>query len=382
MVKGGERVTPISIVGLNDFHGQLELDPTTTVRRRINVPSAAPAHLATMFDEELGQPARPGPDPGRRRQRRRVAAELGAARGHADDRRRERLGPRRHVATATTSSTTACSGSSTQQARRALPVPGRRTSSRPRPAQPPSWVHAVEGLQRQRRQGRRHRRRARDDAGARLGRRHGRADVPRRGDADQGRVGAPAQAGRQGPGRASSTRAPIVGPNTARQRRRHGLGRARSSTSPTQLQDTTVDAMIVGHTHRVSNLDASATSSITEGINAGASYSVAPADGQGRRRRVGRRRDAASRRTSASRRGPTSRRSSTRPTPRPPCSATRSSARRRTTSRATSTRLARVGDGQHGRRRDAGEVPGRRGRLHRTPAACGQDISFASVVRR
>jgi 2',3'-cyclic-nucleotide 2'-phosphodiesterase (5'-nucleotidase family) len=40
-----------------------------------------------------------------------------------------------------------------------------------------------------------------------------------------------------------------------------------------QLQDTTVDAMIVGHTHRVSNLMRGKIL-ITEGINAGASYSV------------------------------------------------------------------------------------------------------------
>jgi 2',3'-cyclic-nucleotide 2'-phosphodiesterase (5'-nucleotidase family) len=40
-----------------------------------------------------------------------------------------------------------------------------------------------------------------------------------------------------------------------------------------QLQSTTVDAMIVGHTHRVSNL-MQGKILITEGINAGASYSV------------------------------------------------------------------------------------------------------------
>ena len=40
-----------------------------------------------------------------------------------------------------------------------------------------------------------------------------------------------------------------------------------------QLQDTTVDAMIVGHTHRISNL-MRGNILITEGINAGTSYSV------------------------------------------------------------------------------------------------------------
>ena len=40
-----------------------------------------------------------------------------------------------------------------------------------------------------------------------------------------------------------------------------------------ELQDTTVDAMVVGHTHRISNL-MRGNILITEGINAGASYSV------------------------------------------------------------------------------------------------------------
>src|SRR5262249_50743835 len=40
-----------------------------------------------------------------------------------------------------------------------------------------------------------------------------------------------------------------------------------------QLQSTTVDAMIVGHTHRISNL-MQGHILITEGINAGTSYSV------------------------------------------------------------------------------------------------------------
>ena len=40
-----------------------------------------------------------------------------------------------------------------------------------------------------------------------------------------------------------------------------------------QLQGTTVDAMLVGHTHRISNL-MRGNILIAEGINAGASYSV------------------------------------------------------------------------------------------------------------
>ena len=54
------------------------------------------AQLATLFDEEAA--ALPGPDAAARgrRQRRRLAAELGAARRPAGDRRGERLGARRH----------------------------------------------------------------------------------------------------------------------------------------------------------------------------------------------------------------------------------------------------------------------------------------------
>ena len=110
LLKGGNSIKPISIVGLNDFHGQL--DPTTVIGdNNINVPVGGASFLATMFDEELAVAARPracilagGDNVGR------LARELRAARGHADDRRRERVGPRRHVATATTSSTTASTG--------------------------------------------------------------------------------------------------------------------------------------------------------------------------------------------------------------------------------------------------------------------------------
>ena len=76
-----------------------------------------------------------------------------------------------------------------------------------------------------------------------------------------------------------------------------------------ELQDTTVDAIVAGHTHRVSNLMVGDIL-VTEGINAGASYSVlqlwsrtATSPGPAARR--------ASPRTSASRRAPTCRRSST-----------------------------------------------------------------------
>ena len=63
----------------------------------IAVPVGGAGQLATMFDEDLAAPSRPGADPGGRRQRRRIAAELGPPRGQAGHRCRERLGPRRHV---------------------------------------------------------------------------------------------------------------------------------------------------------------------------------------------------------------------------------------------------------------------------------------------
>jgi 2',3'-cyclic-nucleotide 2'-phosphodiesterase (5'-nucleotidase family)/predicted AlkP superfamily phosphohydrolase/phosphomutase len=51
IVKGGNAVRPISIVGLNDFHGQLE--PTNLAFDGINQSVGGGAFLATMFDEEL-----------------------------------------------------------------------------------------------------------------------------------------------------------------------------------------------------------------------------------------------------------------------------------------------------------------------------------------
>ena len=58
ILKGGHSIKPISIVGINDFHGQL--DPGTVVGdNNINVPAGGAAYLATMFDEELA--GLPGP---------------------------------------------------------------------------------------------------------------------------------------------------------------------------------------------------------------------------------------------------------------------------------------------------------------------------------
>ena len=49
---------PVSIVGLNDFHGQLE--PTTRAFDGSNQPVGGAAFLATMFDEELASLPGPG----------------------------------------------------------------------------------------------------------------------------------------------------------------------------------------------------------------------------------------------------------------------------------------------------------------------------------
>jgi 2',3'-cyclic-nucleotide 2'-phosphodiesterase (5'-nucleotidase family)/predicted AlkP superfamily phosphohydrolase/phosphomutase len=50
VLRGTNRVTPLTVIGLNDFHGQL--DPTTMTMDGINVPVGGAAYLATLFDED------------------------------------------------------------------------------------------------------------------------------------------------------------------------------------------------------------------------------------------------------------------------------------------------------------------------------------------
>jgi 2',3'-cyclic-nucleotide 2'-phosphodiesterase (5'-nucleotidase family) len=50
LLKDGREVRPVGIVGLNDFHGQLS--PTSTVVDGLNVPVGGAAVLATLFDQE------------------------------------------------------------------------------------------------------------------------------------------------------------------------------------------------------------------------------------------------------------------------------------------------------------------------------------------
>ena len=57
IIDDGGRYTPVSIVGLNDFHGQLEPTTTTIDGRTVDVGGAG--QLATLFDEEAR--ALPGP---------------------------------------------------------------------------------------------------------------------------------------------------------------------------------------------------------------------------------------------------------------------------------------------------------------------------------
>ena len=53
ILRGGERYQAVSLIGLNDFHGQLE--PTTRSFDGINVSVGGAAQLATLFDEEAAQ---------------------------------------------------------------------------------------------------------------------------------------------------------------------------------------------------------------------------------------------------------------------------------------------------------------------------------------
>jgi 2',3'-cyclic-nucleotide 2'-phosphodiesterase (5'-nucleotidase family) len=58
VVKGGQAYKPITVVGLNDFHGQL--DPTTLAFDGLAQPVGGASFLATMFDEEFASLPGPG----------------------------------------------------------------------------------------------------------------------------------------------------------------------------------------------------------------------------------------------------------------------------------------------------------------------------------
>ena len=159
--------TPISLIGLNDFHGQL--DPTTMAFDGINTPVGGAAQLATMFDEEAA--TLPGPTY-------LLAAGDNVGASPANSGLLADM-PAIDVENAWGLDATSYGNHEfdygiarlqAQQARANFPflavnivetATGRR----------PSWVTAVEGLHDQRDPGRRHRRRAARHAGARFGRR-------------------------------------------------------------------------------------------------------------------------------------------------------------------------------------------------------------------
>ncbi len=58
VLKGGNSYKAVSIVGLNDFHGQLE--PTDLSQDDLNIDVGGAAYLATLFDEELASLPAPG----------------------------------------------------------------------------------------------------------------------------------------------------------------------------------------------------------------------------------------------------------------------------------------------------------------------------------
>ena len=186
ILKGGNSIKPISIVGLTDFHGQLEQSTLNTFDNAINVPVGGAAALATMFDEEFATLPGPGllvasgdnvgaspANSGLLQDKPAIDVEnawgldaTSLGNHEFDYGVRAAPGPRRA---------------------RALPVP-RDERRRDGDGQHPRLPPAVQGLHDQRHPGRRHRRRAEVDARARVGQRDGRPDVPRRGDAHQGRV--------------------------------------------------------------------------------------------------------------------------------------------------------------------------------------------------
>ena len=181
--------TPVSVIGLNDFHGQL--DPTTRVYDGLNIPVGGAAFLATMFDEEFARLPGAGAVAGRRAT---TSAPRRRTRSLLEDR------PAIDVENAWGLDATSLRQPRVRLRRRTrlLDAQARARTSRSSPrtsietatGQLPSWLKRLGGVHDQRRAGRCHRRRARGDAGARLRRGHGRFDVPRRGAAHPGRVGA------------------------------------------------------------------------------------------------------------------------------------------------------------------------------------------------
>ena len=285
VIRGTNKVKPLTIIGLNDFHGQL--DPTTMVTDGLNVSVGGAAYLATMFDEEAAN--LPGPPlllaggdnvgaspPNSGLLEDRPAIEVENAWGldatsygnHEFDYGIERLLMHQDLANFPFLATNIVDEDTGE-------IPDWVT---------PSVVFTVNGVKV-------------GVIGAAL------ETTPElvRADATEGLTFLPA--------------AERVAEESRRLARREGVkvqivvihegtangANAVDGTPPVPwdgpivdiakaLGSTTVDAIVAGHTHRVSNLMVGDIL-VTEGINAGASYSVHAADGLRRRRRLGRRRD-------------------------------------------------------------------------------------------
>jgi 2',3'-cyclic-nucleotide 2'-phosphodiesterase (5'-nucleotidase family) len=356
-VKGGDSYKPLTIVGLNDFHGQI--DQTTLVGDNgISSTVGGGAALATMFDEEFANLPKPGccsrPVTTSARRRRTPACSRTSRRSTS-----RTSGASTRPRSATTSSTSASRASSITSIGANFPflatnVIENSTGELPDWLQP-SKVFTINGTKV-------------GVIGAEL------QSTPEL-------VSAGATAGLtfqpEGPAikaesqrlKALGVKVQIVvihqgtafGSNPIGQRRRRRLAGPILGIA-NQLQDTTVDAMIVGHTHRISNL-MQGHILITEGINAGTSYSVlqlmlkggdvAWAGGATRVAKnigVARRADVQAVVDAREHRGRTD--------PQP--------GRRRAGARhpPRSDPAPRVGDGQPRRRRDAREIPRGRGGLH------------------
>ena len=380
VVKGGAGYKPISIVGLNDFHGQL--DPTTLrVRRRSTSRVGGAASLGDDVRRGVAEPARPG------------AAARRAATTSAP--RRPNSGAARRTSRRSTSRTP---GAWTRRrygnhefdygVDRLLAHIRRAPTSRSSPptssttatGQTPDWVDAVEGVQRQRGQGRRHRRRAQGDARARVGRRHGGPDVPRRGAARS----RPSPSGCAGAG--VKVQVVVIHQGTANGHER------RSATPPAVAWDGPIlddRRPAPGHDGRRDDRrphpprlqpDGRAHPG-HRGHQRRRELLGAPADGRAAATSPGPAARPASPRTSAS-------------TGRADVKAIVDDANAQTAvlrnqvigtqsvdiKRAPDA-AARVGDGQHGRRRDAREVPGRRRGATPTPAACARTSSARPPTR-
>ena len=218
--------TPLSIVGLERLPRPARADHA--LLDGLNVTFGGAPQLATLFDEEAA--ALPGPDAaaGGRRQRRRLAAQLGPARRHAGHRRGERVGARRDEPRQPRVRLRRRAAARAPGARR-LPVPlgQHRRGGHGRGA---GLAGRLDRARRERRARRRDRRHGAHHAGARARRRDRGPRLPRRGGAHPRRGGAPARGGRAGAGR-GHPRGRRARRQRGRRPARRSRGRGRSSAS-------------------------------------------------------------------------------------------------------------------------------------------------------